>query len=152
MDRADHVDLNRFMGDWYVLAHVPARAERAAYDAVESYAMRPDGSIDTTYTFRRGGHEGPEKVMRPRGYVVKGTGGAEWRMQFFWPIRLEYLIAWIDDGYTETIIARTKRDYLWIMARSPHVDSVRLEQLIDRAVDLGYHRADVRIVPHAPAP
>ena len=148
MDRARHVDVNRFMGDWYVLAHVPARTERAAFDAVESYALRPDGSIDTTYTFRQGGHDGPEKVMRPRGFVVEGTGGAEWRMQFFWPIRLEYIIAWLDEDYTETIVARTKRDYLWIMARSPHMEPQRLDALVQRAIDLGYAREAIRIVPH----
>ncbi|REN17054.1 hypothetical protein DSI35_02885, partial [Mycobacterium tuberculosis] len=38
-----HVDVPRFMGDWYVIAHIPSRPEREAFDAVESYALRPDG-------------------------------------------------------------------------------------------------------------
>jgi lipocalin len=30
MKIADHVDIPRFMGDWYVLAHIPAPADRAS--------------------------------------------------------------------------------------------------------------------------
>lgn len=30
-----HVDLPRFMGDWYVIATIPTRFEKNAYDAVE---------------------------------------------------------------------------------------------------------------------
>ena len=44
------VDLPRFMGDWYVIAHIPSKQERDAYDAVESYRLDADGRIRTTYT------------------------------------------------------------------------------------------------------
>lgn len=46
------VDLPRFMGDWYVIAHIPSRLERDAYDAVESYELRPDGRVQTTFRCR----------------------------------------------------------------------------------------------------
>lgn len=58
LPRADSVDVPRFMGDWYVIAHIPTRPERKAYDAVESYALRPDGRIQTTFTFRKGSFQG----------------------------------------------------------------------------------------------
>ncbi|SOO28817.1 hypothetical protein XAP6164_2770018 [Xanthomonas phaseoli pv. phaseoli] len=31
LPRADSVDVPRFMGDWYVIAHIPTRPERKAY-------------------------------------------------------------------------------------------------------------------------
>jgi len=63
------VDIPRFMGDWYVIAGIPTFLERDAYNAVESYRLDPDGSIATTFTFREGGFDGPEKRMTPRGFV-----------------------------------------------------------------------------------
>ncbi len=33
------VDLGRFMGDWYVIAHIPAFIEDEAHNAVESYRL-----------------------------------------------------------------------------------------------------------------
>lgn len=87
LPRADTVDVPRFMGDWYVIAHIPTRPERSAYDAVESYALRPDGRIQTTFTFRKGSFQAPLKSMHPIGQVAKEGNGALWRMQFFWPSR-----------------------------------------------------------------
>ena len=49
------VDLPRFMGKWYVIAHVEGPFDKAAYNAVETYALRPDGRIGTTYQQRKGG-------------------------------------------------------------------------------------------------
>ena len=37
-----YVDVPRFMGDWYVIAQIPTRLEREAYDSVETYTLRDD--------------------------------------------------------------------------------------------------------------
>ena len=44
---ADFVDLERFMGDWYVIANIPTFLERDAYNAVERYELDEDGNIPT---------------------------------------------------------------------------------------------------------
>jgi apolipoprotein D and lipocalin family protein len=109
---AEKVDLERFMGDWYVIANIPTAPEKGAHNAVESYRLDPDGTIATTFTFREGAFDGPQKVMRPRSFVRDRESNAVWGMQFVWPIKAEYLIAHVDADYTETIIARSRRDYV----------------------------------------
>ena len=47
------VDLQRFMGDWYVIGNIPTRPERNAYNAVESYALQPDGKIARASVFAK---------------------------------------------------------------------------------------------------
>jgi len=79
------VDVPRFMGDWYVIAHIPSRPEREAFDAVESYALQADGRIQTTFTYRKGSFQSPQKSMHPVGRVEKHGNGAVWGMQFIWP-------------------------------------------------------------------
>jgi apolipoprotein D and lipocalin family protein len=59
------VDLQRFMGDWYVIGNIPTRPERDAFNAVESYSLKPDGSIDTRFRYREGGFDGELKTMNP---------------------------------------------------------------------------------------
>src|SRR5688572_25926177 len=34
------VDLERFMGDWYVIGNIPTRPERNAFNAIESYTLQ----------------------------------------------------------------------------------------------------------------
>src|SRR5512135_2397193 len=65
-----HVDLPRFMGDWYVIANIPTFVEKGAYNAIESYRLDADGTIATTFTFRQGSFDGKPKRHRPRGFVL----------------------------------------------------------------------------------
>ena len=92
MKTVTQLDLKRFMGDWFVIAAIPTFIEKNAYNAVESYRLSADGVVDTTFTFREGGFEGPLKRYTPKGYV-KDAAGAVWGMQFIWPIQAEYRVS-----------------------------------------------------------
>jgi apolipoprotein D and lipocalin family protein len=144
------VDLPRFMGSWYVIASIPSYVERDAYDAVESYELKPDGRIQTTFRYRNGSFEAPLKTMRPVGTVVPGTVNAVWGMQFIWPIKAEYVISYLDPGYAETIIARSKRDYAWIMARTPEIPEAAYAADVERLKAMGYDLSKLRKVPQSP--
>jgi len=144
---APHVDLQRFMGSWYVIASIPTFLERNAHNAVESYELNPDGTIATTFTFHKGAIDGPVKTMKPRGWVRDTASNARWGMQFIWPIKAEYLIAHVDDQYTETIIARSARDYVWIMARKPVLVDEDYQRLLGMVGKMGYELSKVQRVP-----
>ena len=73
------------MGDWYVVAGQLTWLEKEAYNGVETYELKEGGKIATTYTFRKGGFDGPVKTYHPSGYVFNRESNAEWRMQFVWP-------------------------------------------------------------------
>jgi apolipoprotein D and lipocalin family protein len=146
------VDLPRFMGDWYVIAHIPSRLERNAYDAVESYSMRPDGRVQTTFHYRNGSFDAPLKSLRPIGTVQTDSGNAIWGMQFIWPIRAEYVIVYLDDDYSQTIVGRSSRDYAWVMARTPTISQADYDQNVQRLAALGYDVTRVRRVPQRRAP
>ena len=59
--------------------------------------------------------------MRPRGFVATARRNAVWGMQFVWPIKADYRIAYCPTDYGQTVIAREARDYVWIMARTPSI-------------------------------
>jgi apolipoprotein D and lipocalin family protein len=141
------VDMDQFMGDWYVIAHIPTFIEKNAFNAVESYALNADGTIATTFTFNEGSFDGPQKIYRPKGFVVPETGNAEWGMQFIWPIKAQYKISYLDKNYTHTIVARDALDYVWLMSRNkklPHEDIVRFTEMIK---GMGYNTDNLRLVP-----
>ena len=80
-----------------------------------------DKTIATTFTFRKGSFDGERKEYNPTGYVRNELTNAEWGMQFIWPIKADYRIIYLTDDYSQTIIGRNKRDYVWIMARTPEI-------------------------------
>ncbi len=143
----DYVDLDRFMGDWYVIANIPTAIETEAYNAVESYRLDDDGTIDTTFTFRKGGFDGDLKQYNPRGFVVNEQTNAEWGMQFIWPIKADYRIIYLDDEYRTTVIGRNKRDYVWVMARTPQIPKRDYDRILKLIGDVGYDTSRIREVP-----
>jgi apolipoprotein D and lipocalin family protein len=151
MPSVAQVDVPRFMGDWYVIAHIPSFPERHAFDAVESYALRDDGRIQTTFRYRNGSFDAPVKTMHPVGTVEPRGHGAVWGMQFVWPIQAEYVIAWLDADYTQTIVGRSKRDYVWLMARTPTISEADYQAARARIAALGYDLSKLRRVPQSGA-
>lgn len=141
------VDLPRFMGDWYIIASIPTFIEKEAYAGIESYALQPDGTVATTFKFRKGGFDGPEKRYTPTGFIIDTTTNATWGMRFIWPIKAEYLILDLAPDYSTTIIGRNKRDYLWIMARTPVLPEDQYAALVRKAAAFGYDTSLIRKVP-----
>ena len=142
-----HVDLKRFMGDWYVIAHIPVFIEKEAYNAVESYHLAADGTIPTTFTFNQGGFDGPVKTYHPKAKVYNKETNAEWRMQFVWPIEASYRITYLSEDYQTTIIGVPDRKYAWIMARTKTLPLVTYEKLVAELEQQGHDLSILRKVP-----
>lgn len=143
------VDLPKFMGDWYVIAAIPTMIETQAYNAIENYQLNADGTIATTFTYYKGAFDGPFKEYHPKGFVVPNTGNAIWGMQFIWPIKADFRIAYLDPDYQRTIIARNARDYVWIMARTPQIADTDYEAMVKAVKDMGYDTSKLRKVPQS---
>ena len=151
LSAAPNVDIPRYMGDWYVLGHIPTSNEREAWNGVESYRLRPGTKdvVEVTFSFRRGAFDGPLETMHAIGYVNEGDPG-RWGMHFYWwqgPFRFEYIVADVDREYNEVVIGRSARDYVWIMARTPVIPEASWARLLGVVQKAGYDPSKVRRVP-----
>lgn len=135
------------MGPWYVIANIPTFIEKGAHNAVESYTLAPDGSIATTFTFRQDNFTGPEKRYQPTGFVVDKQSNAVWDMQFIWPFKSDYRIVYLKDDYSQTVIGRDKRDYVWIMARKPEIPEEDYKNILELLARQGYDVQQIQKVP-----
>ena len=147
MDIVDHVDLNNYMGDWYVIAATPTFIDKDAFNGVENYEMNPDGTIAITYTFNKGAPDGPQKKYTPKGFVTDHPSNAIWGVQFLWPFKADYRIIYLNDDATQTIVGRKARDYVWIMARSPKLPETDYNKLVNFALDAGYSKEQIKKMP-----
>jgi apolipoprotein D and lipocalin family protein len=146
LQTVEEVDLDEFMGDWYVIANIPTSIEKGAHNAIESYRLDDDGSIATTFTFNDGSFAGELKTYKPRGFVSKESN-AIWGMQFIWPIKADYRIIYLDEDYSVTVIGRNKRDYVWIMAREPAIAAAQYSEILDMLESVGYDLNKIQLVP-----
>jgi apolipoprotein D and lipocalin family protein len=142
-----HVDIPRFMGDWYVIANIPTFLEKGAHNAKDSYRLESDGTIPTTFSFNADAPHGPAKHYESRGFVLDTTTNAIWGQQYVWPFKADYRISYLSPDYTQTVITRDKRDYVWIMARTPSIPEGDLERLKAFVSSQGYDVSKLQRVP-----
>ena len=135
---ASSVDLESFMGSWFVIGYTPILVDKKAHNPVEHYYLAEDGRIQTTYQYRDGSFDGELKTFKPTGFVHNKTSNAEWRMQFIWPFKAKYFISYLSEDGQNTIITHPNRKYAWIMSRSPEMEQTTYEKLEQMLLDMGF--------------
>ena len=127
---AENVNIDQFMGRWYVLGYTPILVDEQAHNAIEHYRLDEKNMIQTTYQFRDGGFDGELKTYTPVGWVHDKSTNAEWRMQFIWPFRSDYIILHLAEDYSRTIVVHPSRKYAWIMQREPEISDEDYERML----------------------
>lgn len=147
MKTVDHVDIERFMGPWYVIANIPTFLEKGAHNAVETYRLNDDGTVATHFTFNKDSYDGKAKEYNPKAFILDKESNALWGMRFVWPIKADYRIVYLDDDYSQTVVARENRDFVWIMARTPTISDYDYDQLVSFVESIGYDITQLQRVP-----
>jgi apolipoprotein D and lipocalin family protein len=150
LQTVSHVDLSRYMGDWYVIANIPNFAERNCVDSIESYALRPDGDIDNWFSCRSKSFDAPMKRRATaRAVVIDKTSNAIWSVKFFKVIPVKYLILDLDPNYQWVAVGHPSRRYGWIMARTKTLPQATYQQILSRLAGAGYDTGKFRKVPQS---
>ena len=147
MKTVDYVDIDRFMGDWYVIANIPTFIEKNATNAIESYQLDEDRNIKTTFTFFKNSPEGEKKIYKPKGFIYNSKTNAEWRMQFLWPFKVPFLIIDLAEDYSHTVIGYPNRKYVWIMARKSKMNEEIYKGILSNLDSIGYDLKKIIKIP-----
>jgi apolipoprotein D and lipocalin family protein len=141
------LDLPRFMGDWYVYAHIPYWLERGKVGTLDRYALRPDGRIQNSFLFRRESLDAPLEEWKGVAWVHDKRSNAEWRVQFVWPLRATYLVTDLDKDYQWAVIGHPSRKLAWVLSREPVIDESTYRGILTRLEKQGYDPARLALVP-----
>ncbi len=142
-----HVDLDRYLGRWYVIANIPYFLEKGKVASYDTYAKRPDGKLDNIFTFRDGGFDAPEKSWHGTAWVTNATTNAEWKVRFIWPLTSTYLVLELDPDYRWAVVGTPGRNLLWILARERHISADEYERILGLIEKQGYDRSKIALVP-----
>ena len=142
-----NVDIDRFMGKWFVIASIPTWFETTASNAVETYAKNADGSIHVSFSYYDNDPSGEFKEMTQKAYVVDEQTRGHWKIRPIWPLLFDYLVIDLDtENYEYTVIGRPNKANVWIMARSPHISDDLYRKLVRKVVSQGYDELEIKKV------
>jgi apolipoprotein D and lipocalin family protein len=145
---ASHVDIGRYMGKWYVISARGIFVENDAYNSTETYTWNEkEERIDVDFRMQKGGFDGVEKTYPQKAWIHNTETNAHLKVQFFWPLKFDYLVLDIDPDYQWVAVGVPSQRYLWIMARKPKISDSQLEEILARIDSIGYSTKDMRNIP-----
>ena len=143
-------ELQRYLGTWYEIARLDHRFERGLSQVTAEYSMRSDGAVRVVNRgFRVASGEWDEAIGK--AYFTGASNIGQLKVSFFGPFYGGYNILELDKtAYQYSLVAGPDRDYLWILSRTPQMDPVILEQLVDTATKLGFATDELIFVDQKP--
>ena len=145
---AANVDLDRYMGKWYIIANIPYFAEKGK---VASYfdIKRENGTLLDIYVGQDTFYSKPG-TFTMKDYVVPNTGNARWRETPLALVYFSYLIVYVDPDYKTALVGYPGHELAWVMSREPRMDDATYKSLLDRLTAAGYPADQLRKVPQFP--
>jgi apolipoprotein D and lipocalin family protein len=121
------VDLERYLGKWFEIAHLPARFQEGCDHTTATYSLLKDGSISVLNECIK---NGKYKKVKGKAKLVDKNTGAKLKVTFFWPFYADYWIIKLDNDYTYAVVGTPDRNYLWILSRTPQIKDPLYSELI----------------------
>jgi|TARA_B110000263_G_scaffold27659_1_gene21090 apolipoprotein D and lipocalin family protein len=148
MKTVDYVDIERFMGKWFVTAIVPNMIENGAANASDIYELNSDGTIAITYDAIK---DGKKKQIQQKGTIVNKESNAEWSIQMKKPyipfLKFPFKIILIDNDYNYMAVGYPDNKMGWIMCREAEMDEVLYKNILTELTSFGYTKEQfVRIL------
>lgn len=140
------IDLQRYMGRWYVIADTPFLSESDYVGSYDEWTLRDDGSIDDKYLGRRHGFDQPPTGSQFVAKVMPGTGNTKWRVGLIWPFEVVVVTAYVDPDYRYTIRCMADGNMVWVLARAPAMDDATYAGMLARLAAMGFNTDRLRRV------
>ena len=144
----ESVDINKFMGDWYVLAGRFTFLEKDVHNGLERYTWNEKKErIDVDFSYNKGALNGPKKSIPQKAWIFDAKSNSRWKVSPLWPFKFDYLIVALDENYRWTAIGVPDEKYLWIMARDWKNPETTIENAIRHLDQIGYNTKNLVRVP-----
>ncbi len=145
-----HVDLQRYMGTWHVIARIPGFATDGKMATADEYHRKDNGTIAVTYHFRHGFDSKPE-TWHGIGWLPTPNDTARWKVRIIWPFVSDYMITALDPDYRYVMVGEPSRAMLWIMARARTMPEAVYQRYRRMARRQGFPVDKLRKVPQKPS-
>lgn len=138
------LDVPRYMGTWYEIARYPNRFQKMCVsDTTARYRLQADGTVQVINRCRLSDGAMAEALGSARQMGEKQSPRLKVRfapawlsfMPFVWG---DYWVIDLDADYRLAAVSEPKREFLWILARTPQVNPAAYEALLTRLASKGF--------------
>lgn len=138
------LDVPRYMGTWFEIAKFPNRFQRKCVrNTSAEYALQGDGSVRVVNRCRTAQGDTIEAIGQARQIGPATSPKLEVRFAPAWLSFLpmvwgDYWVIDLDARYQLVAVSEPRREYLWVLSRTPQVDAQAYQALLGRLTQQGF--------------
>lgn len=122
------INLKKYAGRWYEIASFPAYFQKNCLCTQAYYQPEPHYIRVINSCYKKSPHT-PLNIARGKAFITPNTGNSKLKVQFFWPFKGDYWILYVSPGYQTAVVGNPKRNYLWLLSRTPTLPHKTIEKL-----------------------
>ncbi len=132
------LDLPRYMGRWHEIARFPNSFQKDCVgDSSADYQLNPDATVQVLNRCRLANGEFKEALGQARRVGEPGSPRLQVRFAPAWlsfipAVWGDYWVVDLDPAYQLVAVTEPRREYLWVLARSPQVREADYRALLER--------------------
>ena len=138
------VDVPRYMGTWHEVAKYPNWFQKKCASSTQAtYSLQADGRVQVLNRCKTDKGEWSEALGAAR--QIGGPTSAQLKVRFapawlsFIPMVWgDYWIIDLDPDYQWVMVSEPKREYLWILSRTPQLPAATYQALLAKLDKLGF--------------
>lgn len=138
------LDVPRYMGTWYEIGKYPNRFQKKCVkDTRAEYALLANGTVQVTNRCTMDNGEvdvvvgSGRQIGEARSPKLEVRFAPEWLSFIPW-VWGDYWVIDLDPEYQLVAVSEPKREYLWVLARTPTVNPRAYEELVARLEKQGF--------------
>lgn len=150
------LDVPRYMGTWFEIAKYPNRFQKKCVaDTRAQYELLPAGTVQVTNRCRTANGQMDEALGEARQVGPATSPKLQVRFAPAWLSLLpfvwgNYWVIDLDEAYQLVAVGEPKREFLWILSRTPTVNAMAYDALVAKLERQGFEPARLERTPHAP--
>ena len=147
------LDVPRYLGTWYEIAKYPNWFQRkCASNTKAVYSARTDGTVKVLNSCKSTEGETSEAEGTARQIGAKDSPKLEVRFAPAWLSFLpmvwgDYWVIDLDPQYQVAVVSDPRREYLWILSRTPQLDKKVYEDVLQRIQNQQFDVRKLELTP-----
>ena len=132
------LDVQRYLGTWYEIAKYPNWFQKKCVSNTKAvYSARVDGTLKVLNSCKMADGEVSEAEGTARQIGAKDSSKLEVRFAPAWLSFIpmvwgDYWVIDLDPQYQVAVVSDPRREYLWILSRTPQLDKKVYEDTLQR--------------------
>jgi apolipoprotein D and lipocalin family protein len=147
------LDVPRYMGTWYEIARYPNWFQKKCTGASRAdYSLQADGMVQVINRCRLASGEmisatGAARQVGPAASPKLEVRFAPAWLSFIPAVWGDYWVIDLDEKYQLVAVSEPKREFLWVLSRTPKVDPQTYEALLGRLAGKGFDLHKLQVSP-----